>query len=143
MNQSDAQHERRPLQTTILLVSLVVGIVVGLLAMHTLESTMGMHGASVSSNAMMANAQSASLMGSNANTVIAAPCDVSCAPDTTMSLMACILALLLTALLLAAAAKAAMTALLPLRTPRASMLSRLVNTGRPPPDLTRLSISRT
>ena len=131
----------RPLEISVLLVSLVVAVVIGLLAMHTVQSTMGMHGAGASDAAVMMPAAADTSIVAEA-THITSTCNVSCAPGATMAAMACILALL-TAVLLLAGARAANSTIPPLRVALLGIAPRPVDAGRAQPDLLVLSISRT
>ena len=131
-------------QTTVLLLSVVAALVVGLLAMHTFASPVGHH----------AHGESAVMIGEDAavpghlaagSELLAAATDCSgtCDPDHTMVGIVCVLALLVTGLSIIAAA--ANTAAVGPRA-RQSLLRMIAFVAAPAnrsPDLNALSISRT
>jgi hypothetical protein len=139
---------RTAMQTTVLLVSIVVALVVGLLAMHTLTSPMGNHTGPAATTAMDANppgdlnAGDAVTAGGHSAALLS--CSSTCDLGHNMVGMVCVLALLFTALSLTAVSAANVTTF-GLRTRLA--LSRInafvAAPTNPPPDLNALSISRT
>lgn len=141
----DAILRRGVVHNTVLLLSVIAAVVVGLLGMHTFASSMDSHEGSTAA-AMVMGGPAAHVDESSAGDGVstAAACSGVCDPSHSMTTMACILALLFTALTLVAARGAGLSALLPrvrrshLRT--VAFAARIANA---PPDLNVLSISRT
>ncbi|MCU1584568.1 MAG: hypothetical protein JWM49_1124 [Microbacteriaceae bacterium] len=135
----DAILRRPAVQTSVLMLSVVAALVVGLLAMHTFTSSMGTHEepASLTTSATVGMAA----MGTGFTRT---DCSVTCDPGHDMAGMMCVLALLFTALSLMAASAASVTALGPLaRQALVRMIAFAAVRANPPPDLNALSISRT
>jgi hypothetical protein len=142
----DAILRRGAVQNAVLLLAVVAAIVVGLLAMHTFASSMGSHEQPAA--AAMAMGSPAvhvdEMTAGDGSMSTAMECSGLCDPGHSMATMACILALVFTALALATARRADLLALLPrvrMTLFRAVALAAL--TSKAPPDLNVLSISRT
>ncbi|RFA18097.1 DUF6153 family protein [Subtercola boreus] len=145
------------IQRTVFLLAVVGAVVVGLLAMHTLQTGMGNHNAPMNTTSAMggpAHPGGETVRGLDHGPdtgtaaahehATASECSGMCDPGHTMAGMVCVLALLLTGLLLAAIRPASTSTTTPV-TP--ALLQRAdVAAARPrpaPPDLHVLSISRT
>jgi hypothetical protein len=154
----DAVLRRTAVQTSVLLLSIVAALVVGLLAMHTFTSSMGSHDqpGAMTTPAMAATA--AIGVHASAHTDLATDdpamgggtgltltnCFATCGLGHSMAGMMCVLALLFTALSLMAASAANLTAIGPLaRKALVRMIAFAAVRANPPPDLNSLSISRT
>ncbi|RFA06483.1 hypothetical protein B7R54_19120 [Subtercola boreus] len=149
------------IRRTVLLLAVVSAVVLGLLAMHTLQTGMGNHNVPMNSTGEMSaigdtahhadetlpgtdTVVGADVMGGSHRHVTSSECSGMCDPEHTMAGMICVLALLLTGLLLAAIRPASTYT----STPLAPVLLRVVDAavarpGPAPPDLNVLSISRT
>ena len=136
---------------TVLLLTLVGAVLVGLLAMHTIASTAaGHHDSSVMSASSVLSASSASsameshgvAAGSRVNELVTVDCGGTCDPGHVMSSMTCVLAPVSTGALLAEVASrrgpVVFSAL-----PALTVPAPYTNGPSRPPDLTELSISRT
>lgn len=128
-------------RTLLLLIALTGAVIIGLLAMHSLNT----HATGESGHqATMATAQAGANVMGDAHTATTVSAEESCADCGTshsgMLAMACVLALLATVLLLARGAQQWL-ALLPRPGPRA--LPAPDSPGLHPPSLTVLCISRT
>ncbi|MCU1506083.1 MAG: hypothetical protein JWP05_1052 [Microbacteriaceae bacterium] len=144
----DIMLRRTAVQTTVLLLSVVAALVVGLLAMHTFTSPMGNHNEPAATMAMDANAPgdlAAGDMVTGGRDAVALPyCSVTCDLGHNMVGMVCVLAILFTALSLLAAASANVTEFWPrARLALSRMIAFAAAPGNPQPDLNALSISRT
>lgn len=125
---------------------MVIALLAGLLAMHTLTSTMESHAGDGSTTIAIASEADHSAHGAVASlpeSVVAA-CSGTCDPGHTMAAMACILALLAATLALGAAraSNGAIVIPRPAQHQRDILAVASLET-RPPPDLNVLSISRT
>lgn len=129
----------------VFLLALVGGVLVGLLAMHTISSASGGHMESAS--AMSADMTAHGNHGDMATPTQAetpADCSGMCDPGHIMASMACVLALLFSVLVLAiSASRRWSTFLAGPRTRWLAIVAVAVAAMPPPPDLNALSISRT
>ncbi|RFA15534.1 hypothetical protein B7R22_06830 [Subtercola boreus] len=143
---------------TVLLLAVVGAVVLGLLAMHTLQTGMGNHSAPMHSASAMSDtvhpggdmvhttdlATDADMVGASHEHATSSECSGRCDPEHTMAGMICVLALLLAGLLLAAFRPTSTYTTAPVK-PALQQLAD-VEASRPgpaPPDLHVLSISRT
>jgi hypothetical protein len=140
---------------TLLLVTVVLALLAGLLAMHTISTTMGSHSQpEAAAMAMSAgtHVETGAHVGARSHVdsyshdpVGAGECDGECGPGHDMAAMVCVLALLFTSLLLvlvqAGSGRRTLVSgrLTIVRTLRVTALRSF----RDPPDLVKLSISRT
>jgi hypothetical protein len=148
----DAIMRRTAVQTTLLLLSIVAALVVGLLAMHTFTSSMSnqdesastMSAATMGAATMGADATPHSTLAMGEHAAALTHCSADCGFDPSMSGMMCVLALLFTALcLMAATAAKAITFGQRARQSLSRMIAFAAFPAGPPPDLNALSISRT
>lgn len=155
------------IRRTVLLLGVVSAVVLGLLAMHTLQTGMGNHNAPMNSTGAMSTigdtahhgedtvpgtevlagsdtVVGADMVGASHKHAASSECSGMCDPEHTMAGMICVLALLLTGLLLAAIRPASTYTTAPL-TPvlRQVADAAAARPGPAPPDLNVLSISRT
>jgi len=137
---------RNPARSTLVLLAVVIALLAGLLAMHTLTSTMESHDGNGSATLVMASETGHSAHGAvpNLPESVVAECFGTCEPDHTMAAMACILALLAATLALGAA-RSSNGAIVIARSAQhhRDILAVAAREARPPPDLKALSISRT
>ena len=132
------------IRSTIFLFALVGALLVGLLAMHTVSSSLGNH-SDPAMSAMDDSANPKSDMAAMSDVHVGpADCSGMCDPGHSMTVMVCVLALLFTGFLLAAIRPAALLNL----APAGYSFIRLVRAfaareGPAPPDLKVLSIFRT
>lgn len=129
----------------VLLLAVVGGVLVGLLAMHTISSPSSGHMESVSamSSDMTTNGDHGN-MAAPTQAEPPADCSGMCDPGHIMASMACVLALLFSALVLGISASRRWSiffAALRMRWPALAAVA--VVAMPPPPDLNALSISRT
>ena len=135
----------RALGRTVLLLTLIVAVLIGLLAMHSIASTAaGHHDSSVmsASSASLAMESHGVTAGSRVNELVTLDCGGTCDPGHVMSSMTCVLAPVSTGALLAEVASrrgpVVFSAL-----PALTVPGPYTNGPSRPPDLTELSISRT
>ena len=138
----------RALGRTVLLLTLIVAVLIGLLAMHSIASTAAGHhdssvmSASSASSASLAMESHGVTAGSRVNELVTLDCGGTCDPGHVMSSMTCVLAPVSTGALLAEVASrrgpVVFSALSALTVPAPH-----TNGPSRPPDLTELSISRT
>ncbi|WP_394771368.1 DUF6153 family protein [Lacisediminihabitans sp.] len=136
--------QRGALGRTILLLALVGGVLVGLLAMHTISSAFDGH--SKSGSAMSSDMTIHSDHGTMSPTQreVSGECTGMCDPGHSMASMACVLALLFSALVLAISASRQWSMFhTALRARWRALVAVAVAAIPPPPDLNALSISRT
>ncbi len=127
-----------------LLVSLaaVVTIVVGLLAMHSLNLEHSGSASAVSSTTAASHHNATMVAGEEAGSATDACGGAPCAPEHSMTVMACILALLVSLLLVGAIR--VVTAWTPVRKRTAAVVAQWASLPLPsPPSLHALCISRT
>ena len=139
-----AIYGRRAARTTVFLLLVVAVIVAGLLAMHTFTTSMGNHDASSPAAMVMDAASIATPATMPRDDTATVACSGTCDPGTMGMTMACVLALLFSALLLGAVRAGSLSSLLPRRIasrPRSGDDASLRFLR--PPDLNLLSISRT
>ncbi|WP_440711696.1 DUF6153 family protein [Herbiconiux sp. YIM B11900] len=130
------------LQKTLLLISVIIAVVAGLLAMHTMAATTGHSEPATAAMTMTSdehtNATSSAPVGDN--------CVQECTPEHDMTAMICVLALLVGGLFLVIALLRA-GGLASVAVRLQPLIRALRATGsfpfRDPPDLSKLSISRT
>ena len=120
---------------TFLLMAVVGGVLIGLLAMHTISSASGEHMATAST-------MSADMSHPDSHADAPAECGGMCDPSHIMANMACVLALLFSALAITASRRWS-TSSTALRGRWLAILAVAVEVMPPPPDLNALSISRT
>ena len=142
----DSILRRSAARSTLLLLSIVIALLAGLLAMHVLASSMGSHDQHAPVTMAMADGPNHSILvttpGPGESAV--ADCSGNCDPGHSMASMVCILALLAATIVLGAARSAhGFTAIpRPLHHHGGFAAENARDMG-PPPDLTFLSISRT
>jgi len=125
---------------------MVMTLLAGLLAMHTMTFARENHGATASATIAMASETDHSAHGAVRGMPqnLDAECSGTCDPDHTMAAMACILALLTATLALGAARGINSASVTPrLAQYHRDILAVAARAARPPPDLNVLSISRT
>lgn len=142
----DGIFSRSAARSTLLLLSMVIALLAGLLAMHILTSSMGGHDQHAPVTMAVADGPDHSIhvtTPSPAGSVVA-DCSGSCDPGHTMATMVCILALLAATIVLGAvrSAHGFTAAPRPLHH-RAGFAAVTARDTGPPPDLILLSISRT
>ena len=136
--------QRGTLRRTVLLLALVGGVLIGLLAMHTISSASGEHMAPAS-----AVSTGTSHPDSHGDMVAPSPaetttnCGGMCDPGHIMANMACVLVLLFSALVLAISASRRWSTVLAALRARWRAIVAVAVAAMPPPDLNALSISRT
>lgn len=130
---------------TILLLALVGGVLIGLLAMHTVSSASGEHMASASAmSAGMIHPDSHGGKVSPSQAEAPVECGGMCDPDHIMANMACVLALLFSIYLLAIGPPRRWSIFLSeLHSRWLAAVAVAVEAMPHPPDLNTLSISRT
>ena len=134
--------QRDALRRTVLLLALVCGVLIGLLAMHTISSAWGEH--MTTESVMSADMSHPESHGDVAPTPAeTADCGGMCGSDHIMATMACVLALLFSALVLAISASRRWSTLFTAVGNRWLAIVAVAIAAMPPPDLNALSISRT
>jgi hypothetical protein len=133
------------LARTLLMLALACAVLVGLLAMHTISSTPGDHMGTVSTmSAHTGHPQSHGATVTPGHAETQAACGGMCDPGHVMAEMACVLALLVSALAFAiTASRRWSTFLAALRSQWLAIVAVASVAMPPPPDLRALSISRT
>lgn len=134
------------LRKTLLLLTVVVAVVAGLLAMHTISSSMGDHaGGTGAANSMPADLHHADAMESTGGSSAGSHgCSGVCDPGQVMTTLACVIALLATAVMAAGARRTEWSG--PPRRSRNFLrpaLAAAASAVPPAPNLDALSISRT
>jgi hypothetical protein len=145
MRPRTAALRRGTITRTMLLLALVGGVLVGLLAMHTVSSASGGHSESTSamSSDMATHGDHGDMVAPPA-AEMPADCSGMCDPGHIMSSMTCVLVLLFTGLVLAITASRRWSMIFAaLRTRWLAIVAVAVAAMPPPPDLNALSISRT
>jgi hypothetical protein len=130
----------------LLLLGIVIAILAGLLAMHTLTSTMGNHNGDRSGTLAMAVVTDHSTGAATATLqeTVVAVCSGPCDPGNGMTTLQCILALIAATLATVAACASNRMELIARPAQRYKSLPEANSRGiGRPPDLTDLSISRT
>ncbi len=136
--------QRDTLRRTFLLLAVVGGVLIGLLAMHTISSASGEHMATASAMSTdMSHSDGHGDMVASSAAETSTKCGGMCGSDHIMASMACVLALLFSALVLAiSASRRWSTFFAPCRNRWLAIVAVAV-AALPPPDLNALSISRT
>lgn len=130
---------------TLLVLAVVGGVLIGLLAMHTISSASSEHMATASvMTADMSHPGSHGGMVAPSQAESPAECSGMCDPGHIMANMACVLAVLFSVLVFAITASRRWSAFsAALRSRWLAILAVAVEAMPPPPDLNALSISRT
>lgn len=128
---------------TLLHLTLVGGVLIGLLAMHTISSASSEH--MTTASVMSADTSHPESHGDVAPTPAetATDCGGMCDPGHIMATMACVLALLFSALVLAISASRRWSTFFAALRNRWVAIVAVAVAAMPPPDLNTLSISRT
>ncbi|MFM9920454.1 DUF6153 family protein [Lacisediminihabitans sp. H27-G8] len=134
------------LRKTLLLLTVVVAVVAGLLAMHTISSSMGDHaGGTGAAGAMPPAMHHADAMAPTGGSSAGSQgCSGLCDPGQVMTTMACVIALLATAVMVAGTRRTEWAGLP--RRPRSFLrpaIAAAASAILPAPNLDALSISRT